>query len=69
MPLEMFTLQCPRCGRVEGYPETEAADADVLVDEEALITQQEFTSPGGPVTKCRCPQCGTWVDADAVEPT
>jgi predicted RNA-binding Zn-ribbon protein involved in translation (DUF1610 family) len=69
MPLDVYRLDCPRCGQVEGYSETEVANTDFAVDAESLIEEQEFSSPSGPVSKCRCPQCGTWVSASNVEPT
>jgi len=69
MPLDVYRLERPHCGWVEGDSATQVGDADVTVDADSLIEEQEFSSPAGPVPKCRCPQCGTWVSADRVEPT
>jgi hypothetical protein len=68
MPLDVYKLSCPHCGPVEGYSETEIAETDFTIEADSVIEEHEFSSPAGPVSKCRCPRCGTWVDASEVEP-
>jgi hypothetical protein len=68
--MDVYALRCPRCGRVEGHAASEVdEEADhAPPDADELIEQREFDSAHGPVTKYRCPRCGTWVDADRVQP-
>ena len=67
---EKYILQCPRCGRGEGYAPTDTfyADgdpesADELIEDESVMTRR------GPARRVRCPRCGSWVSPDRVRPS
>lgn len=69
MPLSLYKLHCPQCGYVEGYVSSEVDDLDADQPEsDSLIEEEDVQSSAGPSKRCRCPQCGTWVPADRVQP-
>ena len=63
---EIFIINCPRCGPVEGYaPTDEDAVEPAMGDEEVVADEQEFFARDGvPVHKIRCPRCGGWVEPE-----
>lgn len=68
---ELYIIACPRCGSVEGFLPAGAEDRerdDMVAEVEDFIEEREFDTDGGPVSRVRCPRCGTWVDADLARP-
>ena len=63
---EIFIINCPRCGRLEGYAPTEEDTLEpALGDEDAAADEQEFFARDGHlVHKIRCPRCGGWVEPE-----
>ncbi|MFW6061208.1 MAG: hypothetical protein ACOC93_00215 [Planctomycetota bacterium] len=64
---QRYSLDCPRCGRVEGVGQTGVEDLASTPEEtieERLVEDLE----GHPERKVRCPRCGTWVEADRAHP-
>lgn len=60
MALEGYALQCPKCGRVAGYLSSEVdADEPLEMDADKVMERAEFETASGPVTRFRCPCCGT----------
>lgn len=67
--MEAYTLNCPHCGQVEGYVACAGTEDDLVPeDADTLIEEGRFETADGPVTRCRCPQCGAWIDEDLAEP-
>ncbi len=70
MPHEKYVLNCPKCGRIEGFiddalgdEEDEApSESDLEIEEEVVRT------PRGTTTRVRCPRCGGWVKSDRAAP-
>ena len=62
--MDKLVLNCPRCGKVEGYfPSEEGEDQPPgTLDEE--LEEQVFESVHGPKTRVRCPKCGQWLSPD-----
>jgi ribosomal protein S27AE len=69
---DKYILDCPRCGKVEGFAPVEVEEEDRDLGPETAdttIEQEEFEQPGHlPTTRLRCPRCGTWVPADRATP-
>jgi uncharacterized C2H2 Zn-finger protein len=61
MATEKCILNCPRCGRVEGYL---ADEIPGILEADTLIAAETFTTDAGPATRLRCPTCGAWLEAD-----
>jgi len=68
MQEEKYVLNCPRCGRVEGYIASATDDEDAGPESDALITEQHVRAVNGPATRMRCPRCGTWINPDRIRP-
>ena len=70
MPDEKYTLNCPRCGRVEGVlPVLLEEDEEAAPVADAVISQEEvLTRSGVPAVRLRCPNCGQWLKADRAAP-
>lgn len=70
MPNEKYSLNCPRCGRVEGVlPDLLGSDDEAAVTADAVISQEVVRTPSGvPGVRLRCPSCGQWVKADRAAP-
>ncbi len=71
MDLEKYIIDCPSCGKVEGYIQPQQEDYEEEsgvgdVDEETV--EETFESKGHPVEKVRCPRCGTWLAANRAGP-
>lgn len=66
---EKYVINCPHCGKVEGYLNNPIDPEDVQpADAEEEIIAETFETQGHPVTEVRCPKCGRWLDADLVCP-
>ena len=66
---ELFIIDCPRCGRIEGYAPAEEDDVDPAVgDEDESADEVEFFDRDGkPIHKIRCPRCGGWVQPERTQ--
>lgn len=68
---EKYVVDCPTCGRVEGYVAGAARAGDdpgEPDDAENLIDSEVFEGPHGPASRVRCPRCGGWVAGDRAWP-
>ena len=66
--LDRFVMDCPRCGKVEGFIATDT-DEDTPPDSpDEEVEEQTFESVHGPVTRVRCPRCSQWLDVDREHP-
>lgn len=67
---ERFILNCPACGKVEGYmpPETEEMGG-ATEDPEAIIVEEVVATSGGITSRVRCPRCGRWTEPSRVSPS
>jgi len=66
---EKFIIDCPRCGRVEGFiPDMDEDLNSTPGDADTDIEEQEFTQEGHPMRRIRCPQCGNWLTGDRSRP-
>jgi len=64
---EKYVLDCPSCGRIEGYVPSAGRlgdDPSEPDDADNLIESQVVQTITGPTTRLRCPKCGTWVEGD-----
>ena len=68
MPEEKYVLNCPHCGRVEGFFFTGLEDDEAPPDSDSEIQQQVVRTDCGPAVRVRCPRCGRWVKSDRVGP-
>ncbi|KPK82947.1 MAG: hypothetical protein AMJ81_08765 [Phycisphaerae bacterium SM23_33] len=69
MAEEKYVLNCPRCGRVEGYVSADVEnEADSPPDPDMFIEEQVVRTPGGTATRVRCPRCGRWIKPDRAHP-
>ena len=66
---EKYVLNCPHCGRVEGFlPGLQSADDDAPPEAEMQIEQNVVRTRHGSATRFRCPRCGRWLQSDAARP-
>lgn len=65
---EKYILNCPRCGRVEGYVPVSSGEPDETPDSDSVIEEEVVHTPAGPAVRVRCPQCGQWVRPDRARP-
>lgn len=65
---EKVVLNCPRCGRVEGYVPVAAGEDDDSPESESIIEEEVVRTPAGPAIRVRCPQCGQWIKPDQARP-
>mgnify|MGYP001235139588 CR=1 FL=1 len=68
---EKYVVDCPACGRVEGYlagPTRLGNDPNEPDDAENVIDSEVFEGVHGPISRVRCPKCGAWVPPDCVWP-
>ena len=66
---EKYMLNCPRCGRVEGFVPADFDDDQPASDTETEIDRDVVqTREGKPAMRVRCPRCGQWVASDRVGP-
>ena len=65
-----YVLNCPDCGRVEGFLAAVHAeeDDDAGLEPEMVIEQHVVKTPTGVTTRFRCPRCGRWVQSDRARP-
>ncbi len=67
---EKYIIRCPRCGDVEGYvaacgeDEDDTGPGDADGDTEAVA----FETEGHPITRIRCPRCGSWLNPEMARP-
>ena len=64
---DRYVLDCPRCGRVEGFAPNDDYD-EGGAESEAAIDIEVIRTADGPATRVRCPVCGLWVAADRARP-
>ncbi len=67
---EKWCLDCPHCGKVEGYAPAEREEEQETQPEESdsVIEEDVFETTSGPSPRVRCPRCGRWMSADRVGP-
>ena len=70
MSQEKYALNCPKCGRVEGFVDSALADDedDIVADSEVEIEEEVVRTASGTTTRVRCPRCGGWVKSDRLGP-
>ena len=68
MQEEKFVLNCPKCGRVEGFFPSAEGESDDAPEEEMIIDEDVVQTPAGPKMRVRCPSCGQWIAADRARP-
>ncbi len=65
---EKYVVECPHCGKVEGYLPNDMDDRDVAPGEgDTEIIEQTFEIPHA-TERVQCPQCGRWLSPDRVHP-
>lgn len=65
---EKYILNCPNCGKVEGFFPESDDEPEELPDGEAVIEDDVVNTPAGPAVRVRCPRCGQWVKPDRARP-
>ncbi len=67
---ERYILECPQCGRVEGYRPDFSGEDDPfgVTSADSLIEEEIVSTPAGPAMRLRCPRCGRWVDPKRARP-
>ncbi len=69
MSEQKYILNCPKCGRVEGFlPDANEGYDQASATAETVIEEEVVHTPEGVTTRLRCPQCGSWVRPDQVGP-
>ena len=66
---EKYVLNCPHCGRVEGFVAAEADDdAEAPASDDMLIEEEVVRTRSGTSVRVRCPRCGRWITPDHARP-
>ena len=65
---ELYIVNCPQCGKVEGYAPTSVEGRDTGMSQERLIEEETVETPEGTTVRIRCPKCGGWLPADRSVP-
>ncbi len=70
MGQEKYVVNCPGCGRVEGFVSSVNGydDEEDSPEAEMSIEQQDVRTSGGQSTRIRCPRCGRWLQPDRIRP-
>ena len=55
---EKYVLNCPHCGRVEGFVSAEADDDEAPASDDMLIEEDVVRTRSGTSVRVRCPRCG-----------
>ena len=65
---DRYILDCPKCGRVEGFAPGDDDYDEGGAEAEAVIDVDVIPTADGPATRVRCPVCGLWLRADRARP-
>jgi hypothetical protein len=68
MSEERYILECPHCGRVEGYVDMEDDEEGDAALADSAIVEEEVQTREGPAMRVRCPRCGRWTRPDRARP-